>query len=419
MKITGLKKWISLLLAAVLCLSASGCSMSEVTTDELMRPPQLSQSRQQVQTAINKLLGGAQTLVAPSGGEHRSSINLADLNGDGQNEAICFCVNAQSKQIEVIVLQKKEDSWQQRGKFASDATAVERLEITDLNGDGLSELIIGWSYLAGSERTLQVLRLSDNALFSLYNNRCSQYQLIEKPSPRIISIDLSGHAASLLGYKGHKFASLSSVPIDPRIMNFTAVTTAKTTLGQPAVYLDAQLEDQSYHTEILVIAEEEYLENKLFTDGGGVHRALNIRCADIDADGLPEVPQCAAMEQGEGAGYYTYWSKFDGKQLLEPLTTFTAPTDSFYFVYPEHWIEKVFVRQDSTLQRLYHFVTPSGQALYSLRLFTPTEFSEIHPSEGWILLSESADKVIAYKKDEFADKRPFSKEAWAAAVHTY
>ncbi len=419
MKKFACKKWISLLLVGLLCLSASGCSLTEVSTDELMRPPQLSQSRQQVQSAINKLLGGTQTLVAPSGGEHRSSINLADLNNDGQNEAICFCVNSQSKQIDVILLQKTDDTWQQHGKFASDATAVERLEIADMNDDGVAELIVGWSYLAGSERTLQVLRLGENNLISLYNNRCSQYQLIQKPTPRIIALDLSGHAASLLGYKGHKFASLSSVPIDPRIMAFTAVTAAKTTLGQPAVYLDAQLEDQSYHTEILVISENEYLENKLFTDGGGVHRALNIRCVDIDSDDIPEVPQCAAMEQGEGTGYYTYWSKFNGKELLEPLTTFTAPTDSFYFIYPEHWIDHVFVRQDSTIQRLYHFVTPSGQALYSLRLFTPTEFSEIHPAEGWILLSESADKVIAYKNDEFASLRPFSKKDWAAALQTY
>lgn len=194
MKKTYLKKWISLLSAVIVCLSASGCAMSEVSTDELMRPPQLSQSRQQVQSAINKLLGGTQTLVAPSGGEHRSSINLADLDGDGQNEAICFCVNAESKLIEVILLQKVGDSWQQRGKFSSDATTVDRLDVADLDQDGVAELIIGWSYLAGGEHTLQVLQLSKKSLLSIYNNRCTQYKLLQRKKPRIVSIDLSGDA---------------------------------------------------------------------------------------------------------------------------------------------------------------------------------------------------------------------------------
>lgn len=419
MKKTYLKKWISLLSAVIVCLSASGCAMSEVSTDELMRPPQLSQSRQQVQSAINKLLGGTQTLVAPSGGEHRSSINLADLDGDGQNEAICFCVNAETKLIEVILLQKAGDNWQQRGKFSSDATTVDRLDVADLDQDGVAELIIGWSYLAGGEHTLQVLQLSKNSLLSIYNNRSTQYKLLQRKKPRIVSIDLSGDAASLLGFKDKSFSSLSSVPIDPRITALTSVIASKTTTELPAVYFDAQLEDQSYHTEVLVV-NNEYLENKLFTDeGSGVHRALNIRCADINGDSIPEIPQCAAMEQGEGTGYYTYWSAFDGENLLQPLTTFTAPTDRFYFVYPEYWIDRVFVRQDSTIQRLYHFVSPSGEALYSLRVFTPTEFSQVLPSERWVLLSESADKVIAYKKQEFADKRPFSKAEWATALHTY
>ena len=86
MKKPNFKKWISLFLCGCLVLTGSGCSMSEISIDELMRPPQLSESRQQVQSTVSGLLGNAGQIVSPAVGEHRSSINLADLNGDGQNE---------------------------------------------------------------------------------------------------------------------------------------------------------------------------------------------------------------------------------------------------------------------------------------------------------------------------------------------
>lgn len=414
------KKCIFLLLTAALMMTSCGCSMSEISIDELMRPPQLSQSRQQVQSTVKELLGGSGQLIAPGGGKHRSSINLADLNSDGQNEAICFFAEADSKLISILLLQKQENEWKEAGRLASDATAVDKLEIADLDGDGTAELIVGWSYLTGSERTLEILRAKKQKLTSLYRERYSQFEVISDTHAHIISVDLSGDAATLLGYKGHKIASISSVAIDPRIVSFTAVTVSKTSAGQPAVYLDAQLEDQSYHTEILAINNSEYLENKLFTnEGSGANRPLNIRCTDIDGDGIPEVPRCAAMEQGEGTAYYTFWSKYDGSVLLEPLTTFTSTADSFYFVYPESWIDAVFVRQDSAIPRLYHFVNRRGEMLYSLRVFTLNEFSQVHPSEGWVTITESTDKVIAYKNETSAHKRPFSTVDWTSALHTY
>lgn len=419
MKKSIFKKTISLLSVLCLLLTLSGCSMSEISIDELMRPPQLSESRRQVQSTVNQLLGSANALIAPTGGDHRSSINLADLNGDGQNEAICFFAETNTKLISVLLLQKKEGKWIDAGRLGSDATSVDKLEVADLDGDGTAELIIGWSYLAGADRTLEVLRSEDQGLTSLYRGRYFQFEIIESVLPRIVSVDLSGDAATLLGFKGHKITPLSTVPIDPRIVAFTAVTVSKTSAGKPAVYLDTQLEDQSFHTEILALSDKEYLENKLFTDLGGIGRPLNIRCTDIDGDGIPEVPRCAAMEQGEGASYYTYWSKFDGTELLEPLTTFTGTADSFYFIYPENWIDTVFVRQDTTLQRLYHFVSRRGETLYSLRVFTLSEFSQIHPAEGWISISETTDKVIAYKPGENTAAFPFTTAEWASALHTY
>ena len=412
------KKLIFCLLAGCLCLNLCACSLTDTGIDELMRPPQLTQSRQQVQLAIENILGTSYQLISPSGGNHRSGINLEDLNGDGQAEAICFFTIGDIHLLDLLVLQKTEKGWEQMGKFSSDATNVDRVEFSDLNGNGQKELIIGWSYLTGSDKIMEILQLEQGRLSSRYKEKYSQFAIADSQA---VVVDQSAAAATLLGYNHNKIVSLSSVPIDPRISSFVSLTVSKTTAGDPAVYMDTQLEDRSYHTEILVISGKKYLENKLFTEET-LHNArpYSIRCTDIDGDGIPEVPATSPMENGDAAAYYTTWSKFSGAALTDPVVTYTAVSDQFYLEYPRAWRGKVFVRQDSKMQRLYHFIDQKEEILYSLRVFTVTEYSQISASDGWITLIESTDKVIAYKIGKTdATKLTLTTAEWAAALHTY
>ena len=72
------------------------------------------------------------------------------------------------------------------------------------------------------------------------------------------------------------------------------------------------------------------------------------------------------------------------------------------------------------MQRLYHFIDQKEEILYSLRVFTVTEYSQISASDGWITLIESTDKVIAYKIGKTdATKLTLTTAEWAAALHTY
>ena len=411
---------ICLLLCGSMLLSLSSCSMNDTSIDELMKPPQLSASRQQVQNAIRSLLGTSYSLIAPNGGDYRSNINLCDLNGDEQNEAICFFTTGDTQLIEMLALKKESDAWVEIGRHKSDATDVNKIDFIDMNHDGTKEILVGWSYMTGSEHTLEVLQIEDN-LFSRYKERYSQFLVTEGEKRQAVVIDLGTASATLLGMKNKRVYSLSSVPIDSRIASFTALTVSFTTKGDPAIYMDTQLQDQTYHTEILVINSGEYLENKLLTgETSGVDRLYNLRCTDIDGDSLPEVPRTAPMGGGDTISYYTYWSRFDGVELEEPLTTFTSVGEQFYFEYPKAWRGSVFVRQDSKMQRLYHFVNYKDEILYSLRVFTVAEYEQVNAAAGWIELIETTDKVIAYKIGTVKNTRlALTTEDWAAALHTY
>lgn len=408
---------IFLLVLTVLCLS--GCSMGEVSMDDLLRPPQLSESHKQVQDALKKIIGTAYQPVSPKNGQNRSGITFADLNGDGQNEAICLYIADGQKSVQILILQNyTKDGWQQIGSFSSDATAVDKLEFLDASGDGNQELAVGWGYLTGSGSVLEVLTLG-TPMQSLYKGVYTQFVVAGKNSNRIILINSAAASATLLGYQGDKMTTLSSVPVDTRAKSILAMNVNQTDDGNSAVYMDTQLDNQMYGTEVLVISEDTYLENKLLTDASLISdRSLAIICADIDKDGLLEIPQTVAMPGDTDSGYFTYWCRFDGKALKDPLITFTSDAEKFYFECPSGWQNHVLIHPAKSGERTYDLVLrESGQTIYSIRIFTRQEYDQLEKSD-WLFVLQTDEKVITIHGNG-ADGFALNAEQWESLLHTY
>lgn len=77
------------LLAAALTLLLSGCFVK--TVDELYTLPRHSDEYDRLELAIDAVLSGQSAAYsAPVSGPNQQSVQLADLDGDGQEEAIAF-----------------------------------------------------------------------------------------------------------------------------------------------------------------------------------------------------------------------------------------------------------------------------------------------------------------------------------------
>ena len=79
-------------IAAVLtaCL-LSGCNITGLDAQTLMRPPKATGDREAIHTALEESVQGNLILKYPTRGEYRSAITMYDLTGDGVEEAIAFC----------------------------------------------------------------------------------------------------------------------------------------------------------------------------------------------------------------------------------------------------------------------------------------------------------------------------------------
>ena len=155
-------KLISVFLAAVLCLALCGCDMFATNTAELLSPPELSGDIAPIAAAIAKSAGGEYTLKYPSNGNFRSAVVQNDIDGDGRLEAFAFYSMKEKENgtdtvnMYISVISFSGGEWVFADKQKMVAGGVERIDFCDLDGDGISEVLVGWEIYGTSEMQLAV-----------------------------------------------------------------------------------------------------------------------------------------------------------------------------------------------------------------------------------------------------------------------
>ena len=142
---------LRILPALLLLLLLGGCVFP--SGDELLAAPKPSSNYQSLQTELEKQLAQGVSYASPSEGENRSSIQLADLDNDGVEEAITFfrgATSATSNKFTVAVYRKQDDSYVCTGTIDGRGTALRSVEFPVL------EPSAAWSSPGACRETEQV-----------------------------------------------------------------------------------------------------------------------------------------------------------------------------------------------------------------------------------------------------------------------
>ncbi len=339
----------SLLLCFVMVF-LSGCRLFSVG-DDLLLPPRAQGELGDIQDALSKLTSNKITLKYPTAGEYRSAIVQYDLTGNGVKDAVAF-YSTESENISamhIAVITKRDGKWVAAKDVSVLASGVERVEFDDLDGDGTSEIIVGWSVYAAVDKEIGVYGFDGATLTPHAHEKYTEFLRTDLDTDQkrelfLVHLNSTDKTATarLLTLENDSITEIASCHCDGSVSGYLSVASTKLLNGKPAVFVDAQ-KGTGAITEVFYL-DGEQLINPLFDRDSGVttitERPSTVVSSDINGDSTLDIPMLELLPEYRDAPesdrvYITRFCTLNGENLVITLSALMNYTDGYYFTLPK------------------------------------------------------------------------------------
>ncbi len=420
-----MKKFTAVLLCVLLCFTLCGCAAFSSDGDSLLSAPKLTGELHPVQEALDKAIGGKYSLKFPASGETKAAITLVDLNGDNKNEAVAFYSTSEDNAVtmHVALLDSASGVWQRTAESKIVAGGVERVHFTDMDGDGIKEIIVGWNVYGEVNKTVSVYEYSGSSLITLIEEPYTSFMLCDLDNGfssdlLTVYLDLSSSSAvaKYFDITPRGVAQLGICPIDGNVTAYYEPVLVKMENGGYCVYLDC-VKGAGLITEVL------YVENgnlvAPFYDAGvketvSTYRPALVPCVDWDGDGDLEIPIMQSLPTNvnfsASAAYLTIWHNVKGKELVPKAYTLMNYSDGYSITLTKELAETTTtVRNLDNRERIiYEYDYDKGKFLYELfriRVVSRSAFDSGIYNENYTVLATNDAQVWLAAVTEEAEKR--------------
>ncbi|MNB70674.1 FG-GAP repeat protein [compost metagenome] len=381
----------------------SGCTFISDPVSR-MKTPRLSEDKATLMAAINSL-----KLVRPTNDDD-SSIRTEDLNGDGVEESLVFYETpGEAVQIHGMILAKQGDSWVKKLTFDGAGTVLESVEIRDVTGDGIPEIVVGYSRGdEGLQKGLVVYSYSGNTLEEKLTLSYTKYVIDDlngDGKDDITVVSLKRNESSTLTtyqYSSGAFKELDRLEnLDPYINNYYNIVVGKVAQNKEGIVLDAAVNSHSAYSYMVVMENNRF--RVVLSGDDHTFKDSRIPSTDIDGDGIIEI---GLMERPSGwedvdadaiPWFYSYY-KWNGKEgLIFALQQYRDPSDRYTLDFPPSWHGKVTVDPKSVQNQYLRFIlSDTGETVAEISFFSAEEW-DLMKGNGWQLWGRDADRIIAYR----------------------
>lgn len=372
-----MKKIFSICLIIIICLTFSSCDFSINTVDTLMRPPKLSGESNLLQVAFEKSLDNDSVIMKnPISGDNRSSFLFYDLDCDNTPEAFAFYSDPSTSEVAYFsIFKKNTNDWVRVANIKGRGEEIYEIEFADLNGDGVFEIIISWSFLTATEK-------SKNNSFSFVSDRVlTVYSYTEKETKllkteyftKIFVDDFNNDKCDDILLININLANIEN-RTNARLISFNSdyIVDTDTTLtlsnmldvynvmtdsfnGNTRIYIDGLINENTLITEVINVNHDNFSINLPLYEANTLEIPLTARgsqifSSDIDNDGIVEIPTFETMpnafnisnNSSETTPFsLTVWSEINSNELLVDFKGLYNVSYNYFYTIPDEWIGEV------------------------------------------------------------------------------
>ncbi len=292
---------LSIALAA--CLLLCGCMR---TVDEMYQLPKRSDAYNDLQSVIDSAMSGL-AYCAPLTGENQQNVQLADLDGDGEQEYILFAKGNEERPLRILVFRKMQDTFAHINTVSCNGSAFDQVEYVDMDGKGGMEMIVGRQLSDQVIRSASVYAFAQNELVQLASANYTKFLTADLDGDKLSDLfilrpgqlDTDNGVAELYSMKNGALDRYNEVSMSQPVDMLKRIIVGKLDGGSAAVYVASAVGDKALITDVYATADG-VLKNVTFSNESGTSvqtmRNYYVYADDIDNDSVVELPHLITMK---------------------------------------------------------------------------------------------------------------------------
>lgn len=352
-----------LLLAGLLMILvlSGGCSLQ--TGDGLLLLPKVPTEYVQLQQQLDEILQEGAVYAVAEAGTNRQAVQLMDLDGDGDEEALAF-FRAESGAYQVCVFRQKNGAYIRLGMAEGYGTTLRAIYYPRI-GQGRRALAMCWGFDEGGSYGMTVYG------FGVGDEGMSVLMDIQYGDVTIRDIDGDGaeeiafavrdsvtslYSARVFQFREGQYRVLFEVPMCLEVRSVANMQFGTVEDGLVGLYIDSLATTGGYVTD-LICYDGQTAANRTIDQASGsgsrTWRNGSVFCADINGDGLIDIPIAHAysyeLTEAEPRARLD-WINFERDGGETPVgSTLHSVSENWYLVWPDKWGDRVRVLRDSSL----------------------------------------------------------------------
>lgn len=422
-------------LAAVLLMALllSGCQMR--TVDQMYAVPRRSAEYEELQKAIDSVIADL-SYCAPLSGENRQSVQMADLNGDGEEEYLLFAKGNSDDPLKIFIFMKNGARYDLMQTIESRGSGFEQVEYVDIDGTAGKELVVGRQV---SDQVLRYLTVYSfrgtkaERLLAVNYVRFVVSDLNEDDRSDLVIIstgesEAESGSAALYHFENDAMVRSREAMLSAKSENIKRIMVSRLHGGRSAVYVASSMDESAIITDVFSMCEGRFTNVSLSNESGTSVQTLRnhyIYADDIDSDGTLELPDLMEMRQVQNntrsseQHLIRWYAMTEQGNEVDKMHTFHNFDGGWYLTLDEGWASRISVTQQGNVCTFYVWDESFEKAEKLLSVYTMTGSDrELEAEENnRAILYKTEGVVYAAKLEVAALSYGLSEENLAGSFH--
>ena len=294
-------KNLAVLLLAALMLG--GCTMR--TVGQMYQLPKRSEDYSNLQSVMDKAMAGLK-FSAPLSGDNQQSVQMADIDGDGEQEYMVFCKGTSELPLRILVFDRVNGAYVHIDSIESNGAAFDQVEYVQMDEKPGVEIVVGLKISDLLTRSVSVYTFAEGGAERLMTANYRKFLAVdmEGDGQSELFVLHSGQSetdpgvAELYSLNNGIIERSNEVSMSASVDKLKRILVGKLYDGKPAVFVASAVGDASLITDVYTVVDQ-HLANVVKTDpqGTGTQTLRNyyVYADDIDNDGVTEIPRLVTM----------------------------------------------------------------------------------------------------------------------------